>query len=253
MIKGFYAAASAMVMNANRQNTLSHNIANLETPGFKQILNSVTDFKDTAVLYSPGNLLGDSTLDYIGNIGLGSTLGASTTDFSQGGLETTNNPYDVAIQGDGFFKVRTSAGDRYTRDGRFLRDADNNLVTTDGYAVLDANNQPITLAAEGEFAVSNDGTVYMDGTEVAQLGLAKFKDPATELTRAEGNLFAGPAQSTAEGAVSVAQYTLEMSNASPTQLMTQLVEVARSYEAAAKMVQNQDELLGQAISTLRVG
>ncbi len=253
MIKGFYAAASAMVLNSERQSVLSHNIANMDTPGFKQVLNSVTDFKETELLYSPGNLLGDNQLTYVGNIGLGAAIGGETTDYSQGSLVTTTSAYDLAIQGDGFFKISTPNGDRYTRDGRFLRDAENTLVTVDGYAVLDSNGEPITLPEEGDFTVNNDGTIVMNGDEVAQFGFGKFTDPAAELERAEGNLFSGPAESTAEGGVQVEQYALESSNANPTQLMTQLVEVARSYEAAAKMVENQDQLLGQTISTLRIG
>jgi flagellar basal body rod protein FlgF len=71
MIKGFYAAASAMVVNANRQNTLSHNIANLETPGFKQILNSCHRFQDTAVCILPATCWANSTLITSAIIALG--------------------------------------------------------------------------------------------------------------------------------------------------------------------------------------
>ncbi len=253
MIKGLYAAASAMVMNTDRQQTLAHNVANLDTPGFKQVLSSVEDFKSTPVLYSPGNVLGDNQLTYVGDLGLGTMSGGETTDFSQGGLENTGNDYDLAIDGSAFFTVQTPDGQRYTRDGRFIRDADNNLVTVDGYNVLDDNGQPIKLP-DGDFEVGQDGTISVNGDEAGKLGLATFADPANELKRAEGNLFSGPAESTGEGTSAVVQKTLEASNANPTQLMTQLEEVARSYEAASKMVETQDDLLGKTISTLgRVG
>ena len=253
MIKGLYAAASAMVMNTDRQQTLSHNIANLDTPGFKQVLTSVEDFMQTPLIYSPGNILEDSKLNYVGNIGLGTMSGPELTDFSQGGLQTTNNDYDLAVDGSGFFRIGTPDGERYTRDGRFIRNADNNLVTVDGYSVLDDNGQPITLPGGG-FQVSSDGTISVNGVESGKLGLATFADPAAELQRAAGNLFSGPAASTGEGTPQVVQGALEASNANPTQLMTQLVEVARSYEAASKMVENQDEVLGKTISVLgRIG
>ncbi|GAP07903.1 MAG TPA: flagellar basal-body rod protein FlgF [Anaerolinea thermolimosa] len=253
MIKGFYAAVSGMIVNAMRQNVLAHNIANMQTPGFKQVLTTVEDFTHTEVDYSPGNLLRDPAPAPVGMLGLGAQYGPEFVDFAQGGLMMTGNLYDLAIQGDGFFRVQTPDGLRYTRDGRFLRDAQNNLVTIEGYPVLSMGNQPIRLP-EGDFNVRPDGTITVNGAVVAQLGLSRFQNPAAELSRAGGNLFAGPAQSTAQGTVQVTQGALEMSNANPTRLMTEMVEVARSYEAAQKMVQNQDELLGKAIASLgRIG
>lgn len=249
MDKGLYAAASAMIVNTDRQQILAHNVANLDTPGFKQMLSTVEDFMQTPLVYSPGNILKENQLTYVGNLGLGAMSGPTSIDFTQGGLQTTDNDYDLAITGDGFFEVKTPDGNRYTRDGRFLRNTANQLVTVDGYSVLSDSGQPITLP-EGDFVVGPDGAISVNGKSVAKLGLALFKDPASELQRAEGNLFSGPAKSTGEGSVQVVQKALESSNANPTQLMTQLVEVSRSYEAASKMVQTQDELLNQAITTL---
>ncbi len=253
MIKGMYSAVSAMIMNAARQQVLAHNVANMETPGFKQALSVAQDWLRTPVLYSPGNLLQNRQLDYVGLLGLGSQVSEQTTDFTQGGLQVTQNPLDFAIEGEGFFRVRTPEGDRYTRDGRFLRDAQNNLVTVDGNFVLNEGGQPIRLP-DGALAITPNGTLMVNGAQVARLGLARFADPQAELERSEGNLYTGPAQSTATGEVRVVQGALEMSNANPTQLMTQLVEVGRAYEAALKMVQNQDELLGKTIASLgRIG
>ncbi len=252
MIKGLYSAVSAMVMNATRQQTLSHNIANMQTPGFKQILHTVQGFMQEQTVYSNGNNA-RKTIDYIGLLGLGSQIGADYIDFEQGALEQTNNPLDLALQGNGFFTVKTPDGNRYTRDGRFLRDADNTLVTVEGFQVLDDAGQPITLP-DGEVGVAAEGAITVNGEAVATLGIGIFANPDTELQHTAGNLFSGPAASTGEEAPQVAQGYLEGSNANPSLLMTQLVEVARSYEAAQKLVQNQDELLGKAISSLgRIG
>lgn len=251
MIKGLYSAVSAMVMNAARQQVLSHNIANLQTPGFKQILTSVADFMQNQAVYVAGKT--PSSVNYVGNLGLGSQIGPEFIDFTEGPLQDTGNQLDFAIQGNGFFRVNTPDGDRYTRDGRFLRDADNNLVTVDGFKVLDSTGQPIQLP-DGEVSVASDGTITVNGENVAQLGIAVFANPETELQHTEGNLFTGPAASTGTDVPRIAQGYLETSNANPSQLMTQLVEVARSYEAAQKLVQNQDELLGKAIASLgRIG
>jgi len=252
MIKGLYSAVSAMVMNATRQQAISHNIANIQTPGFKQVLTTVQGFMQDQPVYTSGNL--QSTLiEYVGNLGLGSQIGQEYVDYGQGAMQRTDNPLDLAFQGNGFFTVKTPDGNRYTRDGRFLRDADNNLVTVDGYQVLDDAGQPIQIP-DGEVSVAYDGAITVNGEAVATLGIGVFADPAAELQHTEGNLFTGPAASTGDEVPQVVQGVLESSNANPSQLMTQLVEVGRSYEAAQKLVQNQDELLGKTIASLgRIG
>ena len=248
MIKGFYAAVSGMLVNANRQQLLSHNIANLQTPGFKQILSTIQDFEHTPVVYPAGNVT-RSYLQDLGALGLGSMSGPEITDFEQGGLQSTGNPFDLAIQGEGFFRVQTPDGERFTRDGRFLRSADGTLETLEGYHVLDHNGQAIQLG-NGEVSFAPNGDISINGTVSGQLGLALFQNPRADLARTEGNYFTAKQSPNGTGTVQVAQRYLEMSNANPTQLMGQLVEVARSYEAAQQMVQNQDELLGKTISML---
>lgn len=253
MIKGFYAAVSAMVVNANRQEILAHNAANLDTPGFKQVLSTVEEFWKTGVFVPQKNISPGMNLDYIGSLGLGAENAPDFTDFSQGALELTGNMFDFAIKNEGFFVVETTNGTRYTRDGRFLRDSEGQLVTIDGNFVLDDNGDRIVLP-EGEIVVDQYGNLNAGEDTIAKLGLALFANPSQSLEQDEGNLFLSNNDPDGEGTVEVQQRFLEMSNVNPTQLMTQLVEVARSYEAAQKMVQNQDELLGKAISTLgRIG
>jgi flagellar basal body rod protein FlgG len=248
MIKGLYAAVSGMIQNAARQQTLSHNISNLDTPGFKEILSTAQDFMHTSVQYSPGNLL-KTNLTNIGTLGLGTQYGPEFVDFTQGGLETTGNPYDLAIDGNGLFTVKTPQGTRYTRDGRFLRNAQNNLVTVDGYSVLNQAGQPIKLP-DGTIAVAQDGTIAVNGAAVTKLGLAVFTNPKVDLVRDTGNLFTSSAKSNGKDPGVISQGCLESSNTDPTQVMTQLVEVARSYEADQQMVQNEDQLTGKTISSL---
>ena len=252
MIKGLYSAVSAMVMNATRQQALSHKIANVQTPGFKQILTTAQGFMQDQAAYTNGNLQANQ-VNYIGTMGLGTQIGADFIDFGQGAMQTTNNPLDFAVQGNGFFTVKTPDGNRYTRDGRFLRDSANTLVTVDGFQVLDKAGQPIKLP-DGDVSVTQAGEMSVNGTVVATLGIGVFAKPETELQHTEGNLFTGPAASTGTELPQVVQGSLETSNANVSQLMTQLVEVGRSYEAAQKLVQNQDELLGKTIASLgRIG
>lgn len=249
MIKGLYAAASAMLANLNRHGSLAHNIANLDTPGFKQLLVSLDEFIQTAVVYPPGPTSAPTPLQWVGNLGLGVESAPEVTDFTQGALRLTAQPLDLAIQGPGFFRLRTPNGERYSRDGRFLRDAQGNLVTVDGYFVLDENGQPIQLP-DGTVSVSADGSISVDGRSVGRIGLAAFADPAAELRRDLPNTFAATGAPSSPERGTIAQGYLEMSNANPAQLMTQMVAVGRAYEAAQQMVQTQDELLGKAIATL---
>lgn len=252
MIKGLYAAASAMLAGINRQQALAHDVANLETPGFKQVLTSLDEFKGTQVLKTNPNAMSDP-VTFLGMMGLGVESVKDSTDFSQGGLKQTGNEFDLAIDGAGFFRVKTPGGERYTRDGRFIKDAQGNLTTVDGYQVLGTGGQPIKLV-DGEAAIAPDGTITVDGKASGQLGLASFTDPSAQLTRDGENTFIsnGTPSGTEKGSIS--QGYLEMSNADATQLMTQLVEVSRSYEAAQQLVQNQDELLGKTIASLgRIG
>jgi len=121
MIKGLYAAASAMIANMERQKTLAHNIANMETNGFKQIMTTLTDWEEPSVVFSPGNISHTGEYDYIGAVGLGTDIGTETTDFTEGAIAYTGNTFDLAINGNGFFTVEKDGEKYYTRDGRFSR------------------------------------------------------------------------------------------------------------------------------------
>jgi flagellar basal-body rod protein FlgF len=249
MIKGLYAAASAMVAGETQQKVLSHNIANLDTPGFKQAMLTLARFETTPVVYSPGNITKSNQETYIGDLGLGVQTTPETTDFSEGPLNSTGQPLDVAINGSGFFRVRTPDGERYTRDGRFNRDATGQLTTIDGFQVLNSSGQPIKLP-EGSVSIAPDGTISVNNVTAGQLGLAAFLNPAAELTRDQSNTYTAAAAPTGKVDGQVRQGYLESSNANEAQLMAQLDLVSKSYEAAQQMVQNQDELLGKTISQL---
>jgi flagellar basal-body rod protein FlgF len=247
MIKGLYSAASAMITGVYRQQAVAHDIANVDTPGFKQILTSLEDF-DTTYAYTQTTDNSTSSPVYLGEIGLGVMAAPETTDFSQGELKTTDSELDFAIEGEGFFMIQTADGVRYTRDGRFSRDASGNLVNVDGYRVLGPNGQAITLP-EGDVSVSTDGTIYVNDVQSGTIGLAYFKDLST-LSRDGENTFSSTTTPATTGGGMILQSTLEQSNVDSAKLMTQMIEISRSYQAAQQMVQNQDELLGKTISTL---
>jgi len=249
MIKGLYAAASAMIAGATRQEVLSHNAANMETPGFKQALISLDDFLHTPVVYPPGNRSGAGSLEFIGYHGLGVEATPETTDFSQGPLRETGEVLDLAIEGPGFFRLQTPDGERYSRDGRFLRNTAGQLANVDGYLVLGTTGQPIQIP-EGSISIGQDGTITVNNQAAGRIGLAAFTDPETELTRDLPNAYAAAGAPTSQAVGNIQQGYLEYSNVNTAQLMGQMVSVARAYEAAQRMVQVQDELLGRSISQL---
>jgi flagellar basal-body rod protein FlgF len=248
MIKGMYSAVSAMLAGVQRQKLLAHNAANLETPGFKEVLTTMDEFMQTPVEFPPnGDKLRQA--NYVGNLGLGVETLPEITNYREGAFESTGHSYDLAIAGPGFFRVKTPQGERLTRDGRFLKDAQGQLVTSDGNLVLNDNGQPIRLP-EGDFKVGTDGTILVNNKAAGRLGLAAFQDPEKEVVRAENNTFTATGQTVSSAGVSIQQGFLEMSNVNASELMTQMVTVARAYEAAQKMVSAQDELLGKTISSL---
>jgi flagellar basal body rod protein FlgG len=250
MIKGLYSAVSAMIMNQNRQEALTHNVSNLSTTGFKEILTTAqeyikTDAKDPMDTFTTGE-----EARSVGTLGLGVENGPSLTDFTQGTLQNTDKSTDLAIEGTAFFHVKTPEGDRYTRDGRFIVDAKGNLTTVDGYQVLDNKGTAIKVDTE-DFSVSSSGVVTVDGKEVATIGLVEFTDPAKNLTRVgDGNLFSASGTGTAAKNSSIKQSALESSNVDTTKLVSSMIQITRYFEAAQTLIQNQDELLGKSISTL---
>jgi flagellar basal-body rod protein FlgF len=245
MIRGMYAAASAMLAGLYRQRALSHNIANLDTPGFKQLMVSLDDFLNVPV-EDPVSGAGQTS---IGDLGLGVQADIENTDFSPGGVVQTQNELDFAIAEGGFFRIETPEGEGYTRDGRFMVNSDGILVTADGHFVLNDKGQKIEIPA-GIVGVQEDGLIHIDGAEIDRLGLASFTDPQTDLERMRGNIFSTEGAPTGDETVRVLQGYIEGSNVDSAFVMTQMVAVNRAYEAAQQMVQVQDELLGRVISTL---
>jgi len=245
MLKGIYASVSAMLAGINKQALKAHNTANLDTPGFKEVFTAMQEAGKTEVFQPSSSAIGPM-VESIGHIGLGVRTTETKTKFSDGELEVTNQPLDFALQGKGFFKILTTEGERFTRDGRFSRDATGMLVTVDGFKVLDSSGNPIILI-DGDPILDTKGGIFINGNLVAQLGISEFSNPEIELKNEGGNQFialVSVTQSTAN--TTIQQGFLEKSNVNVVDLMLG----TKSYQAAQIMVQNQDELLGKSISTL---
>lgn len=164
-----------------------------------------------------------------------------TTDHSQGTLIETGNPLDLAIEGEGFFKVSTPSGTRYTRDGNFTVDAIGRMVTQDGFPVL-GKNGPVTLTGE-DIAFGDQGEVIMDAMVFDSLDLATASD-LRALTKEGKNLFALNPEKGAEMPAyeaRVHQGALEAANISTVTEMTHLIDAQRMYESSGKVMRTSDE------------
>jgi flagellar basal-body rod protein FlgF len=246
MIRGIYTAAAGLATAQLRLGVVSNNIANAQTPGYKQDqlpedLGKAIDLQRFAT---------DPNGNPIGSIQLGPKVGVSQLDLTAGPLQETSNPLDLAIGGSGFFATQASDGTtRYTRDGGFHADTDGTLRARDGSTVLDTGGQPIVLPPNSDVAIAADGTVLASGNQVAQLQLVDFA-AGTQLTKVGNGMFTAPAGAlpTPTNGVQLYQGYLEGSNVDMTESMVQTMNLVRAYEANQKLMQMQDETLKQAVN-----
>jgi len=227
MDSGLYAAYTGLLSRTQALDTAANNLANAGTSGFRAQRD-----------YFRGVLAGgiDQNLTTASQVGQAvngfGVLGGDRLDFSQGQMATTGNPLDLALQGSGFFAIRTANGVRYTRDGGFTRSPAGVLETSMGEPVLDAKMQPITIPT-GTIHVSADGTISVstpDGSAIAgQVGVFDFADERA-LTAEGTNTFNANGAKPIAGAATVQQGALENSNEDAIHGTMQMVLVERQAE-----------------------
>jgi flagellar basal-body rod protein FlgF len=169
------------------------------------------------------------------------------TDFTQGGLQRTGNPLDVAINGEGFFSIQTPGGIQYTRQGSFTIDSDGVLITQDGYPVLGEGGS-LTLE-EGTIEIDTDGTISVDGDEVGRLQVTDFVDPQVLKKTGISRFVATRENAGGRQAedVSLRQGFIESSNVNPVKAMTEMIETSRMFEAYQKVITTADEANAKSI------
>ena len=249
MLKGLRTAETAMNIQMNRTNVLANNLANANTSGFKKVLTQVTERGSAPVDQDlGGGLMARSVPDNVRDVILDVQ---APIDMTQGALRETGNSTDVAIRGEGLFKVRRGGEEMYTRSGAFTLNENRELVTMSGDQVLGAGG-PITLP-QGELLIRNDGTILVDGTEAGRLGVVNFDDPS-RLRHVGATLFSAPDDMPAKplGAdkVAIEQGVLEQSNVNPIDTMVGMIAAQRAFEMEAKVLQASDRTLDQAVNKL---
>ncbi len=217
--------------------TIADNIANMNTVGYRA----------TGVSFeSEMARTGEATLDYVSS-------GADYLSRRLGGLIKTDNPLDFAVQGDGWFGIKTAAGTAYTRDGRARIDESGMLRTLNGDPYLDAGGAPIMVdSAAGPVNVAADGMITQNGQQVGAIGLFAI-DADANLKRAENSAVVPdkPARPILDFTHdSVVQGAVESSNVDPVREMTRLIDVSRAFDGVAAESSQTESSLQDAIKTL---
>jgi flagellar basal-body rod protein FlgG len=262
MIRALYTAASGMNAQQANIDNVAHNLANVNTAGFKK---SRVEFEDLVYqeIRTAGSSASASTEAPVGlEIGLGTRAVATARNFTAGNMQSTGLPLDLAIDGQGFFQVAMPDGTTgYTRAGSFHLDAQGAIVTSEGYAVQPQITVPPNATS---ISISRDGIVSatVAGQQAAQqlgtLELASFSNPGG-LRPLGGNLFtpttaSGDPETGAPGTDArgtLTQGFLEDSNVSVVEEMVNMIVGQRAYEANSRVVKAADEMLGQVNNLVR--
>lgn len=254
MVKGLYTAYTGMINEQHRMDTLTNNLANSATTGYK---------KEGATSQSFDDVLGykiKDTSEYglpkkMGTLNMGVKIGESYTDYSQGAFRETANTFDMALSGDGFFAIEymDKAGEtsiKYTRDGSFTLTEDGYLVTKDGDFVLDADNNHIQIDPLADVSIDRSGAVFVNGEHNMDIQVSNFQD-LNYLAKFGENLYTPLEGATLiESDAQIYSGYLEQSNVSVVNEMVQMISVTRAYETNQKIVQTMDDSLEVAVNDL---
>ena len=254
MVKGLYTAYTGMINEQHRMDTLSNNLANSTTVGFKKEGSTSQAFSDVLAYRLKDPTIGANIPKRMGVNTPGVKIGENYTDYSQGSFKITDNSYDLALSGDGFFTIEftNKAGEtstKFTRDGSFTLTEEGWLVTKDGNFVMGDNGR-IQIDPLKETKIDTTGTIYQDDVAVAKLRIVDFEDynylekyGENLLQPVEGATFQNPN-------IKVYQGYLEMSNVQIVTEMVDLIAITRQYEANQKIIQSYDKTLDIAANQL---
>ncbi|SFR51790.1 flagellar basal-body rod protein FlgF [Yoonia tamlensis] len=173
------------------------------------------------------------------------------TVMTQGSLTQTGGTFDLAIEGEGFFVVETPNGQRLTRAGAFSPNENGDLVTPDGYPVLDAGGAPLFVPqGVGRVGIGTDGTISADGRPIGQVGIVLPDDP-TQMLRESGVMFDARGGFAPAPDGRILQGFLEESNVNPILQVSRMIEVQRAYELGQGFLDNEHERIRGVIKSIR--
>ena len=255
MLRGLYTAHTGLRNEQNRMDILTNNLANASTVGFKKEGSTSQPFREVLAVKIKDSSVGLGTVQPIGHSRLGVKIGENYTDYTQGSFRITDNTYDLALAGSGFFALEytDSQGEtstKYTRAGNFTLTQEGYLVNNDGMYVLDTQNRRIQLDTLKDAAIDSIGSIIQDGRPVTRIQVVDFEN--YDYLEKFGDTFFQPVEGATpmEGSAEVKSGVLEMSNMSVISEMVNMIAVTRAYESNQKIMQTYDESLGIAVSQL---
>lgn len=252
MLRGLYTAYSGMQAQQLRMDTISNNLANVNTTGFKQDGVIFESFQD--LLISKINDPEKRGSERIGSMSFGVGVGTTYVNHVQGALNQTGVTHQLAIMGDGFFTVGIKQADgsyleKYTRDGSFSIGPNGELLTLDGNYVM-GEDGPISITSLDQLIINEIGEVYDQGQKVGTLKMKAFEDP-NQLNKLGASLY-----EISSAAVEVPfrgtlmQGYLEASNVNSIEEMVNMINVMRTYESSQKVLSTYDSTLEQAVNSI---
>jgi flagellar basal-body rod protein FlgG len=279
MLRGMFTGASGMLAMDYRMDTVANNLANADLIGYKRDVAVEKAFpsmllrrmKDDGVYAMP---IGSTDVGpLVGKLGTGVEHNEVYTVFEQGSMKSTGNPFDLALEGNGFFVIDTPEGERYTRNGSFILGKEGYLLTKDGYYVM-GENGPISLK-KNNFKVDEDGNIYINAKykedplrlvsmeenmweqyeKLDRLKLVEFED--SRYLKKVGNSFWKSTEFSGEAEIigkgqrpRVIEQFLETANVNPVTEMVKMIEINRAYEANQKTIQTHDALTDKLINDI---
>lgn len=254
MVRGLYTAYTGMVNEQKRLDIIANNLANAATAGYKEenVTNQSFDNLLTIKIRDESEAYNDRP---IGSMSLGVKIGEVYTNYGQGSLRQTNNSYNLALDGKGFFTldVTDKAGNvstQYTRNGSFTMTKDGHIVDGDGNRLKGEGGDIVVPTDAADVVVDEDGAIYADGAYVDKLLIADFEN-YDYLSKSGDTMY-----HSLDGAIQipvdalVRQGFMEQSNVNVVSEMVDMINVTRTYEANQKLIQSIDKTLELAVSSV---
>ena len=235
MENSIYIALSRQTALRREMSLVANNIANVNTTGFKREL-GVYATAQTQNKLSP-------TLDFVIDHG-------TAVSFEPGGVRDTANDFDLAISGPGFFGVDDGSATKYTRNGALSLSPDNQLITREGYAVIDEGNQPIVIPRDGrKMQIAQDGTISVGNEVIAKMMLVEF-DSMDLLQKAGDSMFETTERPKDPLNSSILQRKLEAANVTPVKELVRMIDIQRAYDAVKAFMDREADRQRTVVSRL---
>ena len=263
MLRSLYSGISGMKNFQTKLDVIGNNIANVNTSGYKKGRITFQDMLSQSPSAAQGPQ-GDRGGINPAQVGVGSQTGSIDNIQTQGFRETTNNPLDLMLEGDGMFAVQAGDDTYYTRAGNFYLDDSGNIVNPDGYYLLGVDGELINIPSEAEsYSIQPNGNViYIENggqVNAGQIGIAMFSNPSG-LEKAGNNLFADSDNAgladelvapDTEGAASIVSGALEMSNVDLAEEFSEMITAQRAFQANTRIITTSDQILEELVNLKR--